>query len=71
MIFSQFSRKIRCDTTIIAKACAEVWQEEIKLIMKKSSDEEPIKEIIGTVQGKEIVRSCVSVITKSPKENPN
>ena len=58
-------------TTIIAKACAEVWQEEIKLIMKKSSDEEPIKEIIGTVQGKEIVRSCVSVITKSPKENPN
>ncbi|OWV20231.1 hypothetical protein B7990_03400 [Fibrobacter sp. UWB4] len=58
-------------STIIAKACAEVWQEDVNLITKESTIDQPIKEVVGTISGKEIIEACDYVITKSPKEAPN
>ncbi len=51
-------------TDIVAKACAEVWQENINHITKRSTDELEIEETIGISNGKEIRDDCVLVITK-------
>ena len=58
-------------TDIVAKACAEVWQEDVNLIAKHSSDELKIEETIGISNGKEIRDNCVLVITKPAKNIDN
>ena len=59
---------------IVADACAEVWHEDVKNIETRSTDKNPIYEIIGTfTNGKTIKRYCHSVIerkTAKAKSNP-
>ena len=68
--FPSFNEKIEL-TNIVAEACAEVWQEDVELIMKKSTGEEPLNEVVGTVQGKNILETCEYVLTMPPKETIN
>ena len=56
---------------IIAKACAEVWHEDVNLITKFSTSGQEIYETIGTSDGKEIQEECYAVITRPTKNSTN